>query len=189
MSEHIYSLLGIFSFGAFAAGTLLGVAVSRRSGGPIALHELNGGDDDSESEDEGERVRDEWGVLDAPYKMLLCVNMELKDENGKATKMKPGKMAAQCCHACLGAYRAASKRAPSAVRAWALTGQAKVCVKVPTEEELEKLRLILKEHGIPYYLVEDAGRTQVAPGSRTVLAAGPAPVKILDQFTSHLKLY
>lgn len=42
--------------------------------------------------------------------------------------------------------------------------------------------------GIPVYLVEDAGRTQIAAGSRTVLGLGPAPVKVFDDVTSHLKL-
>ena len=75
------------------------------------------------------------------------------------------------------------------MRAWALTGQAKDCVKVPTEEELLELERTLAAKGIVHYLVEDAGRTQVAPGSRTVLAVGPAPVKVLDPITKHLKLY
>ena len=33
-----------------------------------------------------------------------------------------------------------------------------------------------------------AGRTQVAPGSRTVLAIGPAPKSAIDAVTGHLKL-
>lgn len=35
---------------------------------------------------------------------------------------------------------------------------------------------------------EDAGRTQIAAGSLTVLAIGPAPVKEVDAVTGHLKL-
>lgn len=85
-----------------------------------------------------------------------------RDEQGRPTKMKPGKMAAQCCHACLGAYKLARKHAPSAVRSWALTGQAKVCVKVPTEAHLFELKESLERAGICSYLVEDAGRTQVS---------------------------
>lgn len=42
--------------------------------------------------------------------------------------------------------------------------------------------------GIPLYLVEDAGRTQIAAGSRTVLGLGPAPVREFEGVTSHLKL-
>lgn len=38
-------------------------------------------------------------------------------------------------------------------------------------------------------IVRDAGQTQVAPGSRTVIAIGPAPKSVLDKITGHLKLY
>ena len=66
--------------------------------------------------------------------------------------------------------------------------QAKVCLKVPTEAELHALRDLAKAAGLVTYQVEDAGRTQIAAGSRTVLAIGPAPVKEVDQITGHLKL-
>jgi peptidyl-tRNA hydrolase, PTH2 family len=62
-------------------------------------------------------------------------------------------------------------------------------VKCPTEEELMALRNEAAARGITFYLVVDAGRTQIASGSRTVLAIGPAPVAVLDEFTKHLKLY
>jgi PTH2 family peptidyl-tRNA hydrolase len=37
-------------------------------------------------------------------------------------------------------------------------------------------------------MVADAGRTQIAAGSRTVLAIGPAPNAALNEITGHLKL-
>jgi PTH2 family peptidyl-tRNA hydrolase len=37
--------------------------------------------------------------------------------------------------------------------------------------------------------IVDAGRTQIATGSRTVLAIGPGPVALIDQVCGHLKLY
>ena len=171
-------------------------------GGAVDGGDESEGESDSESDDDAAAAAGggrpmtsayaasaKWGLLDAPYKMLLCVNMDLKDEAGKSTKMKPGKVAAQCCHAVLGAYKRGARKAPAAVKWWSMTGQAKVCVKVPKEEELLELQATLAAAGIVSYLVEDAGRTQVAPGSKTVLAVGPAPVKVLDQFTKHLKLY
>jgi PTH2 family peptidyl-tRNA hydrolase len=42
--------------------------------------------------------------------------------------------------------------------------------------------------GLNYYLVHDAGRTQIAAGSATVLAIGPALVEDIDTLTGHLKL-
>lgn len=42
--------------------------------------------------------------------------------------------------------------------------------------------------GLVTYIVADAGRTQIAAGSETVLAIGPAPESILKTITGHLKL-
>lgn len=179
--------LGGVSAVSFAAGLATVLAyqrIARRVPTP-----LDSDDDDSDDEQTAPLVDKNWGLADAPYKMLLCINTDLKDEAGNRTKMKPGKAAAQCCHAVLGCYKRAQRRAPAALRWWAATGQAKVCVKIPTEQEIVDLRARLARAGVVTYLVEDAGRTQVAPGSRTVLAIGPAPVRVLDPLTRHLKLY
>jgi PTH2 family peptidyl-tRNA hydrolase len=66
--------------------------------------------------------------------------------------------------------------------------QTKIAVKVPKELEFVELISKAKALGIVYYLVRDAGRTQIAAGSKTVLALGPAPKDILDKITGHLKL-
>ena len=42
--------------------------------------------------------------------------------------------------------------------------------------------------GIPNYIVVDAGRTQIAAGSETVLALGPGNVSEINQVTGSLKL-
>lgn len=42
--------------------------------------------------------------------------------------------------------------------------------------------------GLVTYMVADAGRTQIAAGSRTVLAIGPAPLAAFEGITGHLKL-
>jgi peptidyl-tRNA hydrolase, PTH2 family len=41
---------------------------------------------------------------------------------------------------------------------------------------------------LPYYVVADAGRTQIAAGSNTVVAIGPAPVSKINQITGRLPL-
>lgn len=145
--------------------------------------------EDDSSDDEGDVVLGEsteiqtarsWGMRDAPYKMVLCVNQELK--------MGKGKIAAQCCHAAVGCYKNARKKCPDAARAWEETGCAKIAVKCPTQDEMEVILVAAHERGIPLYLVADAGRTQIAAGSRTVLGLGPAPVSAFEGVTSHLKL-
>jgi PTH2 family peptidyl-tRNA hydrolase len=42
--------------------------------------------------------------------------------------------------------------------------------------------------GLPFYVVADAGRTQIAAGSRTVCAIGPGPVSLINECTGSLKL-
>lgn len=37
--------------------------------------------------------------------------------------------------------------------------------------------------------IRDAGRTQIVSGTRTVCAIGPAPAKLIDTITGHLKLF
>ena len=43
------------------------------------------------------------------------------------------------------------------------------------QEEIELIAVRALEQDIPCYLVDDAMRTQIAAGSRTVLGLGPAP--------------
>jgi peptidyl-tRNA hydrolase, PTH2 family len=150
-------------------------------------------DDDDEDEDDLFETNDdskplashqqlplEWDMRHAPYKLLLVVNMELS--------MGKGKICAQCCHAALGVYQRALSQCPAAVRAWERTGCAKIAVKCPTLDELETIAVLAqKSKRMPFYLVEDAGRTQIAAGSRTVLGLF-GPVSIFDGFTDHLKL-
>lgn len=42
--------------------------------------------------------------------------------------------------------------------------------------------------GLPTHVVRDAGRTEVEPGSITVLAVGPAPAEAIDAVTGALRL-
>ena len=145
-------------------------------------------DDDDESDDGlpaptgggPQASAQEWGIRHAPYKMVLCVNQELS--------MGKGKIAAQCCHAAVGCYKRARKQCPAAVTAWENTGCAKVALKCPTQEGLEDIAVRALAKGIPCYYVADAGRTQIAAGSRTVLGLGPAPVSVFEGVSDHLKL-
>lgn len=125
-------------------------------------------------------INDNYTIDDAPYKLILCVNNSLG--------MGKGKIAAQCCHSTLGAYKLAMRYCPSAVRHWEYTGQAKVAVRVDKEEEMFELQSKAMAAGLVTYFIQDEGRTQIAAGSRTVLAIGPAPVHCFLGITDHLKL-
>lgn len=100
-------------------------------------------------------------------------------------KMGKGKMAAQCCHACLGAYKRAAK---TAILHWTRLGQTKLTLKCQTKEELVEIASQASNAKLPFYLVTDAGRTQIAAGSQTVCAIGPGPESEINKITGGLKL-
>lgn len=115
------------------------------------------------------------------FKMILVVRNDLK--------MGKGKVAAQCSHAAVSAYKQVQRRNPELLKQWEYCGQPKVVVKAPDEETLIELLDRAKEMGLPISLIQDAGRTQIAPGSRTVLGIGPGPSDLVDMVTGELKLY
>lgn len=103
-------------------------------------------------------------------------------------KMGKGKLAAQVAHASLSAAEEAKERRPTWYQGWKDGGQAKIVLKVGSEEELRELSKKAKSGGLPAALIEDRGLTQVEPGSVTCLAVGPGPSVEVDKVTGKLKL-
>ena len=126
---------------------------------------------------------------DIEHKLVFVVDASLH--------MRTGKIAAQCAHASLGSYmtlneKAANNAAPTvsikSLPKWLNDGQTKVVVSVPSAESLVDIRRAAKRYGLHTHTVHDAGRTQVAAGSATVLAVGPAPAQLVNAVTGQLKL-
>uniref|UniRef100_A0A0N7ZD84 peptidyl-tRNA hydrolase n=1 Tax=Scylla olivacea TaxID=85551 RepID=A0A0N7ZD84_SCYOL len=161
--------------GFFARGSFLS-----DNGNPEDMMDSGGGGAD-DSDDEG---WDEDGFLaegSGEMKLVLVVRNDLK--------MGKGKAAAQCSHATLKAYKQLQKRNKNLLRAWEMNGQPKVVVKIDDEASLMDLSALAREAGLTVSVIQDAGRTQIAPGSRTVVGIGPGPIDLIDQVTGHLKLY
>ncbi|GAA5915204.1 hypothetical protein JCM8208_007707 [Rhodotorula glutinis] len=141
-------------------------------------------DDDFESESESGGDVDGLAAVkaegDEPCKLVLVVRTDLA--------MTKGKIAAQCGHATLACYKSLMQANPALVRHWERTGQAKIAVQCRSEEDLQLLQASAQSLGICARSIQDAGRTQVDPGTTTVLGIGPAPVRVVNQVTSHLKL-
>lgn len=91
---------------------------------------------------------------------------------------------AQCAHGACGAIESANS---GLVKAWKQQGQKKVCLQAPQSDILELHRIAIKS-GLNACLVADAGRTQIAAGSKTVLAIGPDDSRRIDAITGSLKL-
>jgi len=156
--------------------------------------DIDTGDDDDDDDDEDdfrkgaiEHLSDDQGKAilarypDEPCKMVLVVRNDLK-------KMKKGKTAAQCSHAAVSCYKVARRFQKKLVQVWEDYGVAKITLKIESDEEMEELWLKAKSKGLVAMYIRDAGRTQIAAGTRTVLGIGPAPVSLINEVTAHLKL-
>uniref|UniRef100_A0A1B6F184 peptidyl-tRNA hydrolase n=1 Tax=Cuerna arida TaxID=1464854 RepID=A0A1B6F184_9HEMI len=109
---------------------------------------------------------EEWEDVDEGYKMVFVVNSDLK--------MSIGKTAAQVAHGCLGLYReielGSHQESRDDLVTWLDEGQKKIVLSGKNTDALIKLCNKAKDFGIPSHLVKDAGHTEVAAGSTTVLA-------------------
>lgn len=111
-------------------------------------------------------------------KLILVVRADLG--------MGRGKIAAQAAHAAVAATLAGI-RSPDFV-AWLRDGQPKVVLRADSEEHLQAIAGQALEAGLPVQVVHDAGRTQVAEGTPTCCAIGPAPDGQIDAVTGELSL-
>jgi len=118
---------------------------------------------------------------DALFKMIFVVNMKLK--------MGTGKVAAQVGHATLRCYQKAemTPEGQEAVDSWDYNGARKIVVKGNDTEHLISLKKEARAKGLFACLIQDAGHTQVEPGSRTVLGIF-GEVSEVDSVTKGLKL-
>jgi PTH2 family peptidyl-tRNA hydrolase len=112
--------------------------------------------------------------------MVLVIRGELR--------LTAGKAAAQAAHAAVMLTLAAQKRAPEALSSWLSAGQKKIVLTVPTLTDLEQIATQARARAIPVAWVEDAGLTEVAPGTRTCIGLGPCPAAQLDAVTGSLAL-
>jgi PTH2 family peptidyl-tRNA hydrolase len=100
-----------------------------------------------------------------------------------------GKIAAQASHATLACYKYFITHQPDSpiLRRWEQGGQAKIALQIKSEDELLLLQAQAMSLGLCARVIQDAGRTQIASGSRTVLGV-LGPKSVVDGVTGHLKL-
>ncbi len=106
----------------------------------------------------------------------------------KDLDMGVGKLSAQCAHASILSFLEAQKADKSVANEWLSSGQKKIVLKVDDEESLRKMFTAFRFKKIPCALVDDAGLTQLPPGTTTTLGIGPWRSGEIDQFTGKLKL-
>jgi peptidyl-tRNA hydrolase, PTH2 family len=100
--------------------------------------------------------------------------------------MGRGTIAAQVAHAAVAAVLA--NLGSTDITAWLREGQPKVVLRASGVEQLQSVAGQASSAGLPVQLVRDAGRTQVAAGTVTCCAIGPAQDDRIDAVTSDLSL-
>jgi PTH2 family peptidyl-tRNA hydrolase len=111
------------------------------------------------------------------YKQCLVIRADLKLSKGKA--------AAQAAHAAIISY---DRAAVHDRKKWKVQGQKKVVLKVNTLDELYDLKDEVDKLRLPCAIVEDAGLTEIPPGTVTALGIGPASADEIDKVTKYLEL-
>lgn len=106
----------------------------------------------------------------------------------KDVGMSVGKSIAQACHASLTSFLRVQRDNPDIAQRWLEEGQKKICLKVEGERDLVEFFQKCKDAGIPCELIQDAGHTQLEPGTKTAFAAGPWSEEQLDKILGKLKL-
>lgn len=114
------------------------------------------------------------------YKQVIVLRADLK--------MSVGKKVAQGAHASVIAVENARKMTPSVLGSWGNEGQRKIALKVQSEEELVDVYQFAKAMHLPCCIIQDAGLTQLEPGTKTAVGIGPALSLEIDKITRTLKL-
>ena len=114
------------------------------------------------------------------FKLVVVTRQDLK--------LSPGKAAVQVAHAAVSCALSSKKRDTDTFREWYDEGQRKVVVKAPDLRALYELKAQAEDLGLVTSLIQDAGLTEVPPGTVTVLGIGPAGERDIDRVTGHLSL-
>jgi PTH2 family peptidyl-tRNA hydrolase len=120
-----------------------------------------------------------WNTVDE-YKQIIVVRTDLK--------MGVGKKCAQSCHASVSAADLVRKKNKLIWKQWKNTGQKKIVLKINTIDDIKNIIIQLEKKKIEYFLVKDAGLTQLKPGTITALGIGPTLSSEIDKITGDLKL-
>ena len=111
------------------------------------------------------------------YKQIIVVRNDLK--------LSKGKLSVQVAHASIEAYKKIDEKTR---KAWENGGAKKVVVKVDDLKQLLEVKKKCHEMGLPCALIRDAGKTEIEPGTTTVLGIGPCKESDVDKITGKLKI-
>ncbi|MFW9939796.1 MAG: peptidyl-tRNA hydrolase Pth2 [Candidatus Thorarchaeota archaeon] len=114
------------------------------------------------------------------YKQVILIRTDLK--------MSTGKKCAQSCHASVSASDLVRIQNKGIWKNWKNSGQKKVCLKINNLEQLNEIVKKLESNKLLFFIVKDAGLTQLPPGTTTAVGIGPELATEIDKITGDLKL-
>lgn len=114
------------------------------------------------------------------FKQVIIIRSDLK--------MSIGKIAVQAAHASVSSAEECKRINIEWFNQWFIEGQKKIVLKVQDLEELLKIYDKARSMKFPVALIEDAGLTELEPGTITALGIGPAPSEQIDKITGNLPL-
>lgn len=115
------------------------------------------------------------------YKLVVVVREDLS--------ISCGKIAVQVAHASTWCAINSYRNSREVFNGWWNEGQKKVVVKVKSLKDMLEIKRKADEMGIFTAMIQDAGLTEVPPGTITALGLGPEKESILDKITGSLPLY
>ncbi|RZF45928.1 hypothetical protein LSTR_LSTR008305 [Laodelphax striatellus] len=147
-----------------AVGTIVGYAI-----GKLAKKTLK---NNEEKKQDGEQI---------DCHIALMINSSLK--------MGKGKVAAQCGHSVVALMKQTRKVSPHLYEACARGACRMQLYAVDSSDDFKRLKVAANQLSLTNYVVADAGRTQIASGSLTVLGVGPASADVIKQIVAGLPTY
>lgn len=114
------------------------------------------------------------------YKQVILIRTDLG--------MSTGKKCAQACHASIKSSNIVRRENKRDWKNWINSGQKKIVLKAKSLDELENIHNSLKREKISCAVINDAGLTQLNPGTITALGIGPILSSRIDKITGNLKL-
>jgi PTH2 family peptidyl-tRNA hydrolase len=113
-------------------------------------------------------------------KLVIAVRKDLD--------MGKGKIAAQASHAAVSCALTAQRADKKIFKAWINGGQKKIVIRVDNEQQLIDLIRESRNAGLITEPINDAGHTQLSPGTLTCAGIGPAEEEILEPVTGKFSL-
>lgn len=105
----------------------------------------------------------------------------------RSLKMRKGKIAAQCGHASLGIFKKTAKVYPEIAKYWFDNKFDKEFYNIQDQAQMEAYAQKALQAGYLFETIVDAGRTQIAAGSHTILVIGPIDKSQVPEFVKGLQ--